>query len=72
MRFDVSPITRGNLRDQGMSYSKLVLAGVMSPNDARHALGLAKVPGLDTPTVSMPGGASAAIGNPDSEGDQNV
>lgn len=72
VRFDVSPITRGNLRDQGMSYSKLVLAGVMSPNDARHALGLAKVPGLDTPTVSMPGGASAAMGNPDAEGDQNV
>ena len=66
VRFDVTPITRGNLRDQGMSYSKLVLAGVMSPNDARHALGLPPVEGLDMPAVTMPGGASAATG-PDNE-----
>jgi len=72
VRFDVTPITRGNLRDQGMSYSKLVLAGVMSPNDARHALGLPPVPGLDTPTMSMPGGAAATQGNPDAEGDNNA
>lgn len=71
VRFDVTPITRGNLRDQGMSYSKLVLAGVMSPNDARHALGLPPVEGLDTPTVTMPGGASAAMG-PDEGTDQNA
>jgi HK97 family phage portal protein len=72
VRFDMTPITRGNLRDQGMSYSKLVLAGVMSPNDARHALGLPPVAGLDTPTVSMPGGAAAEAGNADSEGDSNA
>ena len=72
VKFDITPITRGSLRDQGMSYSKLVLAGVMSPNDARHMLGLPPVAGLDTPTVSMPGGASAEVGNPDAEGDQNA
>jgi HK97 family phage portal protein len=72
VKFDISPITRGSLRDQGMSYSKLVLAGVMSPNDARHMLGLPPVAGLDTPTVSMPGGSAAEVGNPDAEGDQNA
>ena len=62
VRFDVTPLLRGNLRDQGMSYSKLVLAGIMSPNDARHALGLPRLEGLDDPEVTMPGGASAATG----------
>jgi hypothetical protein len=54
-----------------MAFSKLVLAGIMSPNDARHYLGLPPIDGLDTPTVSMPGGASGAVveGNPDAEGD---
>jgi HK97 family phage portal protein len=66
VRIDTTPITRGNLRDQGMAFSKLVLAGVMSPNDARHYLGLPPVEGLDTPAVTMPGGASAATG-PDNE-----
>jgi len=45
---------------------------VMSPNDARHMLGLPPVAGLDTPTVSMPGGSAAEVGNPDAEGDQNA
>lgn len=71
VRLDVTPITRGNLRDQGMSYSKLVLAGIMSPNDARHALGLPPLPGLDQPKVVMPGGASASVG-PDNEGTENA
>lgn len=71
VHIDTTPITRGNLRDQGMAFSKLVLAGIMSPNDARHYLGLPPIDGLDTPTVSMPGGASGAVvdGNPDAEGD---
>jgi HK97 family phage portal protein len=70
VHIDTTPITRGNLRDQGMAFSKLVLAGIMSPNDARHYLGLPPIDGLDTPTVSMPGGASGAVveGNPDAEG----
>ena len=71
VRIDTTPIVRGNLRDAGMAFSKLVLAGVMSPNDARHYLGLPPIAGLDTPTVSMPGGASAASG-PDNVGDENA
>lgn len=70
-RFDVDILLRGNLRDAGVAFSKLVLAGVMSPNDARKRLGLEPLDGLDTPTVSMPGGASAAAG-PDADGDQNA
>lgn len=72
VRFDLTPITRGNLRDQGMAYSKLVLAGILSPNDARHALGLPPVAGMDIPSVSMPGGAAAQTGNPDAEGDSDA
>jgi HK97 family phage portal protein len=73
VKIDTTPITRGNLRDQGMAFSKLVMAGVMSPNDARHYLGLPPVAGLDEPKVSMPGGNSAAVGdNPDAEGDANA
>jgi len=71
VRIDTTAIVRGNLRDAGMAFSKLVLAGVMSPNDARHYLGLPPVAGLDPPTVSMPGGASAASG-PDNVGDENA
>ena len=73
VKIDTTPITRGNLRDQGMAFSKLVMAGVMSPNDARHYLGLPPVAGLDEPKVSMPGGNSAAVGdNPDADGDANA
>ena len=70
-RFDVDILLRGNLRDAGMAFSKLVLAGVMSPNDARKRLGLEPIEGLDTPTVSMPGGASAATG-PVEESEDNA
>lgn len=70
-RFDVDILLRGNLRDAGMAFSKLVLAGVMSPNDARKRLGLEPIEGLDTPTVSMPGGASAATG-PNEESEDNA
>jgi HK97 family phage portal protein len=70
-RFDTEILVRGSLRDAGNSYSKLVLAGVMSPNDARRRLGLDPLPGLDEPSVTMPGGASAMTsdGNPDAEAD---
>jgi HK97 family phage portal protein len=70
-RFDTEILVRGSLRDAGNSYSKLVLAGVMSPNDARRRLGLDPLAGLDEPKVTMPGGASAMTsdGNPDAEAD---
>ena len=74
VKIDTTPIVRGNLRDQGMAFSKLVLAGIMSPNDARHYLGLPPVAGLDEPRMTMPGGASAAVGpdNEEAEGDANA
>jgi hypothetical protein len=62
VRLDTDILLRGNLKDAGMAFSKLVLAGIMSPNDARARLGLAPVEGLDVPMVSMPGGAAAATG----------
>ena len=71
VRIDTTPITRGNLRDQGMAFSKLVLAGIISPNDARHYLGLPPVAGLDEPKVSMPGGASASVG-PEAEDQEDA
>ena len=60
-RIDTRPITRGSLKDQGMAWSKLVLSGIASPNDAREAIGLEPMEGLDMPTVSMPGGVAAVI-----------
>jgi HK97 family phage portal protein len=68
---DTRPITRGSLKDQGTAWSKLVLAGIASPNDARLAIGLPPLVGYDTPTVSMPGGAAAAAFAPETEGTDN-
>ena len=50
------------LKDQGMAWSKLVLSGIASANDARLAIGLPPLEGFDVPTMSMPGGAAAAVG----------
>lgn len=57
---DTTPLLRGNLKDAGVSLSKLTLSGIMSPNDARRYIGLDPVDGMDEPTVTMPGGSSAA------------
>jgi HK97 family phage portal protein len=67
-KIDTRPITRGSLRDQGMAWSKLVVAGIASPNDARMAIGLPPIDGMDTPMVSMPGAASGIL----SEGNANA
>ncbi len=67
-RLDVDVLLRGNMRDAGMALSKLVLAGIMSGNDARHRLGLPPQEGLDTAAVSMPGGMSAVQGDNAGEG----
>lgn len=60
-KIDTRPITRGNLRDQGMAWSKLVVAGIASANDARLAIGLPPIDGMDTPMVSMPGAANGIL-----------
>ena len=67
-RLDVDVLLRGNMRDAGMALSKLVLAGIMSGNDARHRLGLPPQDGLDDAKVSMPGGMSAVQGDNAGEG----
>jgi len=67
-RLDVDILLRGNMRDAGMALSKLVLAGIMSGNDARHRLGLPPQDGLDDAKVSMPGGMSAVQGDNAGEG----
>jgi HK97 family phage portal protein len=72
LRFDTDVLLRGNLRDAGMALSKLVLGGVLAPNDARRRLGLPPIAGMDTPTVSMPGGAAAAVGPTDTNEDQEA
>jgi len=60
-KIDTRPITRGNLRDQGMAWSKLVIAGIASVNDARLAIGLPPIDGMDTPQTVMPGAASSIL-----------
>jgi hypothetical protein len=53
------------MRDAGMALSKLVLAGILSPNDGRKRMGLPPIEGeqFDIPSVSMPGGMSAMQGD---------
>ncbi len=64
---DVTPLLRGNLKDAGQSLSKLTLSGITSPNDARKFLGLDPIDGLDEPSVTMPGGASAVVSDQDED-----
>jgi HK97 family phage portal protein len=64
-RLDTDVLLRGNMRDAGMALSKLVLAGILSPNDGRKRMGLPPIAGdqFDIPSVSMPGGNSAMQGD---------
>jgi HK97 family phage portal protein len=71
LAFDKDVLLRGNLKDAGQALSKLVLSGILSPNDARRRVGLPPLPGFDEPTVAMPGGASASVG-PDESGSQDA
>jgi hypothetical protein len=45
----------------------LTLSGITSPNDARKFLGLDPIDGLDQPSVTMPGGASAMVSDQDED-----
>lgn len=64
-RLDTDVLLRGNMRDAGMALSKLVLAGILSPNDGRKRMGLPPISGdqFEIPSVSMPGGMSATQGD---------
>lgn len=68
LRMDVDVLLRGNLVDKGTAFAKLVLAGVMSQNDARRRMGLPPIDGLDRPVVTMPGAAAAIMGPNNGQG----
>ncbi len=72
VRMDVDVLLRGNLVDKGTAFAKLVLAGVMSQNDARRRMGLPPIDGLDMPTVSMPGAAAGIMGPNNAQGVTNA
>lgn len=58
---DTKPLLRGNLRDQGMALSKLTLAGVMTPNDARDVMDLPAHEEGDELKAMMPGAGGGAM-----------
>lgn len=66
-RLDVDVLLRGNMKDAGAALSKLVLAGILSQNDARKRLGVPPIldDSFDVPMVSMPGGMSGIQDQPD-------
>ena len=66
-KIDTRPITRGSLKDQGVAWSKLVVSGIASVNDARLAIGLPPIDGMDTPQNVMPGAVGSLLG-----GDNNA
>jgi HK97 family phage portal protein len=49
--FDVEPLIAGDSKAQADFYSRLVLNGVLTRNEARHALGYNPIEGLDEPLV---------------------
>jgi HK97 family phage portal protein len=66
-RLDVDVLLRGNMKDAGIALSKLVLAGILSQNDARKRLGVPPIleDSFNMPMVSMPGGMSGIQDQPD-------
>ena len=60
------PALQPELRDQAAYYATLVNTGIMSPNEAREALGKAPVDGFDTPRV--PANIAGSAANPEEGG----
>lgn len=50
-RFDVEELQRGDSQAQAEFFSKLVMNGILTPNEARDALGYNPLPGLEEPFV---------------------
>lgn len=50
-QFDVEPLIRGDSKAQADFYSRLVLNGILTRNEARDALGYNPLDGLDEPLV---------------------
>ena len=60
------PALQPELRDQAAYYATLVNTGIMSPNDAREALGKEPVDGFDEPRV--PANIAGSAANPEEGG----
>ena len=60
------PALQPELRDQAAYYATLVNTGIISPNEARVALGKEPVPGFDEPRV--PANIAGSAANPDEGG----
>lgn len=60
------PALQPELRDQSQYYSALVNTGIISPNEARDALGFASVEGYDD--LRVPANIAGSAANPDEGG----
>jgi len=60
------PALQPELRDQAAYYATLVNTGIISPNEARDALGKDPVPGFDEPRV--PANIAGSAANPEQGG----
>jgi len=65
-RFDVEELQRGDSKAQAEFFNKLVMAGVLTRNEARDALGYNPLTGLDEPLVPN---SNAKPGNDQSQSD---
>lgn len=72
LKIDTRPLLRGNLRDQGIALSKLALAGVLTPNEAREVMDMPEHEDGDELKANMPGAGAAAVGNDTNDGSQNA
>lgn len=70
-RFDIEDLIRGDSKAQAEFFSRLVLTGILTPNEARIALGYNPLEGLDKPLVPNTGATSDGIpGNGGGEPDK--
>ena len=64
--FQIFPALQPELRDQSQYYSALVNTGIISPNEARDALGFDPVEGYDD--LRVPANIAGSAANPDEGG----
>lgn len=57
-RFDIEDLIRGDSKAQAEFFSRLVLNGILTRNEARDALGYNPLPGLDEPLAPNTGATS--------------